>query len=97
MNNRIPLTDSKQGFSRSEEKKENDLGHSLTLNPNGNGKYEIQSFRLRLHSGLRQSGSAFGAAFNVQAKAWTYPRSSGKSNSKSKIRGSLHSAALRSR
>jgi hypothetical protein len=49
------------------------------------------SFRLRLHSCLRQSGGAFGAAFNVQAKAWTYlswygngnGNGNGKSNSNS--------------
>src|ERR1017187_1943867 len=32
-----------------------------------------QSFRLRLHSGLRQSGSAFGAAFDAGTKVPAYP------------------------
>jgi hypothetical protein len=35
-------------------------------------KKAIFSFRLRLHSGLRQSGSACGAVFIVTAKAVTY-------------------------
>jgi hypothetical protein len=41
-----------------------------------------QSFRLRLHSGLRQSGRDLGMACNAQAKAWAYPRSNGNSKNR---------------
>jgi len=42
------------------------------------------SFRLRLHSCLRQSGRGFGVCLDVQAKAWTYLRSNSNGNNKCK-------------
>jgi hypothetical protein len=43
--------------------------------------YQIQSLRLRLRSGLRQSGSRFAAAIGRGAEAPLYLRSNGKSES----------------
>jgi hypothetical protein len=50
-----------------------------------------QSFRLRLHSGLRQSGNAFGVGFNARTKVRAYPKGNG--NDKSKRNGKARATA----
>jgi len=54
-------------------------------------KKAVQSFRLRLHSGLRQSGGRFAAGLRRGAEAPLYLRSNGKGKGKNKdkIQGSL--------
>ena len=61
--------------------------------PGLRGGTTIQSLRLRLRSGLRQSGSRFAVRFRRGAEAPLYLRSNGKINSKNKkqIQGSFDS------